>query len=936
MLAKFGFALWSFALLSSSAFADFTNKDLKGVHLWLKPEYQAYSPIFGHVLLNSESLKNYRFFGNYGPQVATHGCMEKVRQYRDGFEAPNGDRIPGLVERKDCPHDFMSEWIQRLFPSVDGQIFSENGAKLDLVSHLDPQTIGKLISRIAPEEDPAFADQKKMSQLEQDLADILFEELDPEKFQSYFRDRESKRQAADLKAKVRKKIEYEVALKTSGCSESKKLEIEDKLPSLIREIQAIDIRLQEFKKTAQMSRGRPKKGEEEATSTKKVGIKWIPKDFLEVAKLIVGALKESRGDQAQYPKYLPEQALVAFFMKKYNTKENIISLYRGMPELLSGSAILRDHDTQFKFIHDQWAESDRAGFAPNAEEAVAQAFLEGPEALIFETKRRSESSTRIPPLISFKTNVPHSSLGDGVHGDCGETLVRNLINFVLYNPQTGTFDISRLDDLKKEHPELKFSEAMVQFYKENQDPSQAGQNPIHAKWNEEVLSGLAGVKYYKGGDPAVCDMAAGIDNFSKVMSQLFMNGAKGEENPLLKSDSTRSEKLDELFRLLSQKESHLIWSMKGKDPSKSRDREQSQEQINTKNLGIEFDIRMGSSANSAMRNQPVMRFGFTAGHFAVTDLSKSRDPWKGEVLKALSSSEGIPLHPASSYLLPFFTDFQTIHLVPPELQTPAFFHSLSLKSSQDQIDVFKEIASHREAKKMKSLGIQIKRKLGTTDIGTVQQIALAESMNDYPFGDPPSDAKYGRVSQEELINHFGNETAQELGSSWRDPRGLIWGDAAKDPESGQLKKVNWEEAKAYCLGLNPLEKRGAIEGFLNQVETHPGLKILRAGYMANEVSRENLLKKYLELIQDQPSGCYLPPIEEFLMLRVDLGHGEEDAGRYTPEFLPHLHIKDSESSSSSFWSSSEHIPGKASLFGNYGRFTFTRNQGNFLVRCVCH
>ena len=118
--------LFSYSLfLITPLYAEIESQDSKGIHKWIKPEYQIYSPVLGYVFLDSEEARNYRFLGNYGPKVPGHGCMDLVPNYQNGVNLPHG-RMPGLIERKDCPQDFTSEWIQRLFPSHDGMVFTEN------------------------------------------------------------------------------------------------------------------------------------------------------------------------------------------------------------------------------------------------------------------------------------------------------------------------------------------------------------------------------------------------------------------------------------------------------------------------------------------------------------------------------------------------------------------------------------------------------------------------------------------------------------------------------------------------------------------------------------------------------------------------------------------------------------------------------------------
>ncbi len=103
--------VWIFTASVSILSLPFSNAgisylDLKGVHELIKPEFEAYSPVNGYGLLGGNLLQNFRFFGNYGPKKNTHGCMGDVPAYSEGFTAQNGDHVPGLKEREDCPQDF--------------------------------------------------------------------------------------------------------------------------------------------------------------------------------------------------------------------------------------------------------------------------------------------------------------------------------------------------------------------------------------------------------------------------------------------------------------------------------------------------------------------------------------------------------------------------------------------------------------------------------------------------------------------------------------------------------------------------------------------------------------------------------------------------------------------------------------------------------------
>ena len=95
-------SFWLLGWLSFStqvAEAEMDYHFLKGVHHQIKAEAEFLSPIYGFSLLESGTLANLRFYGNFGPALGTVGCLSK------GFSAKN-----------DCPRDFVSKLIQRFFP----------------------------------------------------------------------------------------------------------------------------------------------------------------------------------------------------------------------------------------------------------------------------------------------------------------------------------------------------------------------------------------------------------------------------------------------------------------------------------------------------------------------------------------------------------------------------------------------------------------------------------------------------------------------------------------------------------------------------------------------------------------------------------------------------------------------------------------------------
>ena len=220
--------------------------------------------------------------------------------------------------------------------------------------------------------------------------------------------------------------------------------------------------------------------------------------YEDLARVIVGALKESRLKPFDQ-RHLPQQALMAFFFKKFNTKEDILSLIRKMPDLLSDSKIIENGNTQREFLAERWQASNLEQYR-GTPHALAQQFMKDPEAMIFVMKQHASKVLPVPPAVSYKMQVPHSSLKGGVetHGDCGESMARDLMNLAIYNPKLGKLDI---DGLMKEHPELHPTNATVIFYQKNKDPAQISQDTVHEGWNETVASHLDGVEYRQGNQP---------------------------------------------------------------------------------------------------------------------------------------------------------------------------------------------------------------------------------------------------------------------------------------------------------------------------------------------------------------------------------------------------------------------------------------------------
>ena len=101
-----------------------------------------------------------------------------------------------------------------------------------------------------------------------------------------------------------------------------------------------------------------------------------------------------------------------------------------------------------------------------------------------------------------------------------------------------------------------------------------------------------------------------------------------------------------------------------------------------------------------------------------------------------------------------------------------------------------------------------------------------------------------------------------------------------------------------------------------------------------------MLQKYNQYKKEHPlRGCFLPPMEEQMMLGVDVGyHENEKEDRYMPQLLSDLYGSDFQGNYRWFWSSSV-VPNDAGyalyLSGGFGEVGYYyRNYGRS-VRCSC-
>jgi hypothetical protein len=409
------------------AHAELSYLDLKGIDNLV--DHPGASPIYGYMALQN-SLENHRFFGNYG-------------QEKKGFPCYNGTpKIKkALQDNNDCPQDYTTMWLQRLFPSQSGSFGANNIDSDPIAGQLTPEIIGRILGRIAVDRDhdPTHRDPN----LEQDLLHILYQGMNPVSYGHW--NATLTQEEAKLSSTLKR-----LQPTKDGCVLSKS-QVSSELVKLQKNFADVQAHLGRIARYAPLV---------SAQDTNKGKLA----DFQLLAHTLVGALNESRptapGTPSLYPAYLPEQTLLAFLIKKSESKKDLVRFIKGLKEGDSPThhSILKDPDfltnehKKTAFLSDHWSPAD---YHPEAVEqnldGAAQNFIHHPEKLLFYMMQERTSKKPIPPVIGMGS-TKHESLEQShykTYADCGETSLRNFFNVIFYDKGTQKFNSEIISFLKK-------------------------------------------------------------------------------------------------------------------------------------------------------------------------------------------------------------------------------------------------------------------------------------------------------------------------------------------------------------------------------------------------------------------------------------------------------------------------------------------------------
>ena len=511
--------------------------------------------------------------------------------------------------------------------------------------------------------------------------------------------------------------------------------------------------------------------------------------------------------------------------------------------------------------------------------------------------------------------------------DCMEYAILNKMLNDLAGGPGNQFDIPALEENLSKlgyemHPRLK------EFLTQYPDPSRVNEIDAHRKWAELVTEIPHPPLTYNPLHPDH-EIVPTVSNALAVYGYLLFH-KKMKSDAQSYSSLKRAKKLDLVCQVLSREGRKIDWSLRGAN---------SEEDLNA----TEEELREGKKKDTNLvlefmiNGNPKYDWRIDSGHSQVDPRKEDSADWRKDVgpemAKQILASNRFQTQDRRT--LAWFLNtsdtpkiFWRLKPKRGDLHFDELIQSVPLESVDNKLFVIGQLAETGRGAEIK----KIHAKLPSDDQDTQRRYHATLADHQYPFG---AKSKALTGAEYELIpNH------PVLGRSWKDTRGVTWGDTVPDPDLGGDKRLNWEKAKKQCLDLNPPGKiRESVEVALGSIESNQELKQLRSNFLSQrtEEAKETLLKKYVEIKEDPIPGCYLPPIEEYLFLGVDLGRKEKN-NQYLPQFLSHLYDLDSRGNYRWFWSSSG-SPDYASyallFYGDGGDVDFVSRNVVRSVRCVC-
>jgi geranylgeranyl pyrophosphate synthase len=473
--------------------------EVHGLHELFEAEYRRYSPLQGMLFAHNNMMDNLYRYG-VDDEVA-------VQLIRELFHVlPGGEIQTTHVGRKTAAH-LSSSIVGDLL--VAWEEWKRNAEKDDA----SQDQLVEIFMRILKDH-PDFQSTQEELKSHVDKAQDHLKALEKQEEKAASIRDEIKRLEGDVIKVARHQIKrIRKDMKKANEEEQAAMESElSKNEQVIQDTEAEVSKLREHIVTSAEFKAARKalKRAEDAITLEEV-------DRKNLLSLLANSLFTYDADDA-HPKYMPKYSttaiLLAYLWRKYDSIMSLEGYFESMHRLGALSAPM---ETVKEMLDHVTAPQTSLPTVPRRrmrwnEDDVATA------AAVTSGK---------PGAINRPTVIPFSYITWAAYSefpDCGETALRNLINQLIFNPDTGKFDYELLQELKgKQYPDM--SPKIIDFFKQHNEPHLAAEPEAAVAWIEVVSNLNEGrndaepIRYRREKDQK--NIASPLRNLLRVFNALF-------------------------------------------------------------------------------------------------------------------------------------------------------------------------------------------------------------------------------------------------------------------------------------------------------------------------------------------------------------------------------------------------------------------------------
>jgi hypothetical protein len=437
---------------------------------------------------------------------------------------------------------------------------------------------------------------------------------------------------------------------------------------------------------------------------------------------LLASMKDSLNPRALYPRGFPIQVLLSYFwIKAADSKEEVLTLFEQMPQVLKNPLVLQNGHARNAFIQTEYSLEDylewKEKLKTQPRKALAAELLKSPEKAIYLARSYEVFDQAIPILVkqgiaSYRSITPSGEASVVQYADCFESTLQNLTNIMLRLPGQNKTSIRRLEE-KAIQLGFKLNPKLTQFYREYETLENPFDQSRRDAW-AAITANLPKVQYNELGDVSY-NMKSTMSNFLQFFGHtLFL------ENDHYQKLRTRQSQLDYLCEFLSEEGYQLTWGIKGK----------SKKEIEHLEAGLDLEF--------SINRKPSFVFRIKEGHTEPVNLAQKSEDWRFHFYPEFEGLYSPRLRELLAWYIPqnqILNHISNLILKKNESDAVYFLFRLRLNSSENKLSFIQSVIDHQMVPYYSTVG-RLLNDLPSEDFHTQCGILNALKGYEAPSDDP--------------------------------------------------------------------------------------------------------------------------------------------------------------------------------------------------------